>query len=86
MKIYSICIISLACLLVACQSKTPMFQLIPADQSHIEFNNKIVENDMINPFDVTNMYNGAGLGIGTLTTMVCWIFILQETSRLRNYT
>jgi len=56
--------VSLACLVMACQSKSALFQLVPAEQSHIEFNNSIVENDSINPFDVTNMYNGAGVGIG----------------------
>ncbi len=56
--------VGLACLLVACQSRTPLFQLVTAEKSHIEFNNAIVENDTINPFDVTNMYNGAGVGIG----------------------
>ena len=43
---------------------TSLFQLIPADRSNIEFDNRITENDTINPFDVTNMYNGAGVGVG----------------------
>ena len=48
----------------AAESNTSLFQLIPADRSNIEFDNRITENDTINPFDVTNMYNGAGVGIG----------------------
>jgi len=64
MKMYSLFAVCLACLVLGCQSRSSLFQLIPADQSHIEFNNAIVENDTINPFDVTNMYNGAGVGIG----------------------
>ncbi|HEU4904395.1 MAG TPA: FG-GAP-like repeat-containing protein, partial [Flavisolibacter sp.] len=30
----------------------------------IHFNNKIVENDSINPIDLTNIYNGGGVGVG----------------------
>ena len=55
---------AVACLLTACQARTALFQLVPADKSHIQFNNAITENDSINPFDVTNMYNGAGIGVG----------------------
>lgn len=64
MKFNIISIVSLSCLLIACRSNTPAFELITADQSHITFSNNITENDTINPFDVTNMYNGAGVGIG----------------------
>lgn len=64
MKISRIFIVCLACVAMACQSNTSLFQLVPADQSNIEFNNRIVENDSINPFDVTNMYNGAGVAMG----------------------
>ena len=41
-----------------------LFQSISSDQSGIHFNNKIVENDTLNPIDVTNIYNGGGVGIG----------------------
>lgn len=47
-----------------CNSSTTLFQLVPSDQSNIDFENHITENDSINPFDVTNMYNGAGVGVG----------------------
>ena len=30
----------------------------------LHFNNKIIENDSINPLDVVNIYNGGGVGIG----------------------
>ena len=30
----------------------------------LTFNNKIIENDSINPLDVVNIYNGGGVGIG----------------------
>src|SRR6478735_8229002 len=51
-------------LIISCNRKKPLFQLISSDHSHILFNNHIVENDTINPFDLPNMYNGGGVGIG----------------------
>ena len=44
--------------------KATLFTPISSDHSGIYFNNKIVENDTLNPLDVTNMYNGGGVGIG----------------------
>ncbi len=41
-----------------------MFEKISSSHSGITFNNSIVENDSINPFDVVNIYNGGGVGIG----------------------
>jgi hypothetical protein len=41
-----------------------MFHLVSSDRSGIHFNNHIVENDSVNPIDVTNIYNGGGVGIG----------------------
>ena len=64
MKFLGISFITLACLATACKSRPSLFQLVPNEHSQIEFENHIVENDSINPFDVTNMYNGAGIGIG----------------------
>jgi hypothetical protein len=64
MKFLGISIISFACLATACKNRGSLFQLVPNKHSGIEFENRIVENDSINPFDVTNMYNGAGIGIG----------------------
>lgn len=64
MKIPQLFIVSLACLAMSCESNTSLFELIPADRSNIEFDNRITENDTINPFDITNMYNGAGVGVG----------------------
>ena len=55
-----------ACLLwlAACHNKSTLFEEISSSQSNITFNNKIVENDSINPLDVVNIYNGGGVGIG----------------------
>jgi hypothetical protein len=41
-----------------------MFEQMPASRTGITFNNKITENDSINPMDVVNIYNGGGVGIG----------------------
>ena len=53
------CFISLSC-----HNTTTLFQQISSSHSGINFNNKIVENDSINPLDLENMYNGGGVGIG----------------------
>lgn len=45
-----------------CKHDAKLFCLISSDHSGIYFNNKIVENDSINPMDVTNIYNGVGVG------------------------
>jgi hypothetical protein len=52
--------------LVACHRTDTLFKHIPSSQSGITFVNKITENDSINPFDVVNIYNGGGVGIGDL--------------------
>jgi hypothetical protein len=44
--------------------KATLFEQIPSSHSGIHFNNKITENDTINPLDVVNVYNGGGVGIG----------------------
>src|ERR1700733_2693433 len=51
-------------LILSCNKNKPRFQLVSSDHSNIHFNNHIVENDTINPFDLPNMYNGGGVGIG----------------------
>ena len=56
--------IFLSFLIFSCKRKTALFQLIPSNHSNIHFNNHIVENDTVNPFDLPNMYNGGGVGIG----------------------
>jgi len=51
-------------LIISCKKKDTLFQLIPSSYSGVHFNNKIVENDSINPLDKLNIYNGGGVGIG----------------------
>src|SRR5687767_259115 len=50
--------------IAACRSKDSLFEKIASSHSGISFNNRIVENDSINPLNVTNVYNGGGVGIG----------------------
>lgn len=38
--------------------------MIPSEQSGIHFANQIVEKDSVNPIDLTNIYNGGGIGVG----------------------
>jgi len=51
-------------MIASCKQQHQLFQPIPSKHSGITFNNKIVENDSLNPIDVTNIYNGGGVGIG----------------------
>jgi hypothetical protein len=51
-------------LIVSCKGHHTMFYKVPSIESGINFNNKIVEDDSINPIDLTNIYNGGGVGIG----------------------
>jgi hypothetical protein len=56
-------IFSIPVLLFSCKKKT-LFEQIPSSHSGVTFNNKIVENDTINPLDKLNIYNGGGVGVG----------------------
>ena len=50
---------------ISCNQKAGhLFKEIPSSHSGIHFNNKIIENDSINALDITNIYNGGGVGIG----------------------
>jgi ASPIC and UnbV/FG-GAP-like repeat len=48
----------------SCTHKKTLFDEVSSENSGIHFNNLIVENDSINPLDLTNIYNGGGVGIG----------------------
>jgi hypothetical protein len=48
----------------SCRQNDKLFYLISSTDSKIHFNNKINENDSLNPIDVPNIYNGGGVGIG----------------------
>jgi hypothetical protein len=65
MKDHAIFVLVFLCVLASsCKRHKALFELIPSDHSNIHFNNHLVESDTINPFDVPNMYNGGGIGIG----------------------
>ncbi len=51
-------------LISSCTQKKTLFQKISSANSGIHFNNEIIEDDSINPLDLTNIYNGGGVGIG----------------------
>src|SRR5689334_8733623 len=59
-----ICTILFIALGLACNRKHNLFEKISSSHSGITFNNKIVENDSINPLSVVNIYSGGGVGIG----------------------
>jgi hypothetical protein len=54
----------LALWVVSCSRNVKRFRLVSSAHSGIHFNNKIVETDSMNPIDVTNIYNGGGVGVG----------------------
>ncbi len=50
--------------LVGCHTKTTLFNRLTAERSGIIFNNRITENDSINPIDLDFLYNGGGVALG----------------------
>src|SRR5690242_7537488 len=48
----------------SCQNNNSLFQFISPSQSGIHFANRIVEKDTVNPIDLTNIYDGGGVGVG----------------------
>src|SRR6266498_5264205 len=48
----------------SCKNKSPLFRTVSSSHSGIHFMNKIEENDSLNPIDMTNIYNGGGVGVG----------------------
>jgi hypothetical protein len=51
-------------LLSACSIKKPLFELVKSENSGIHFNNEVIESDSLNVLDVSNVYNGGGVGVG----------------------
>jgi hypothetical protein len=41
-----------------------LFRQLSSDHTHIDFNNQIPENDSMNILDISNIYNGGGVGFG----------------------
>lgn len=64
-----VCLIWVSLFLVSlgtgCKEKNaPLFNLLPASQTGISFNNRISESDSLNILNQANIYNGGGVGIG----------------------
>ncbi|HEY1006289.1 MAG TPA: VCBS repeat-containing protein, partial [Sphingobacteriaceae bacterium] len=54
---------ALAIAVSSCGKKT-LFRQVPSSESGIDFVNKIVETDSVNPLTTVNIYNGGGVGVG----------------------
>ncbi len=48
----------------ACNRQKPLFEKLEANITGIQFNNEIKETDSLNVLDISNVYNGGGVGIG----------------------
>src|SRR6266498_1981559 len=48
----------------SCHNTSTLFKQVSSNHSGIHFANTIVENDSVNPIDLTNIYNGGGVGVG----------------------
>ena len=52
--------------IAGCQSnkESSLFELVPAEETGIDFSNTITPNDTLNFVDYTYVYNGGGVGVG----------------------
>lgn len=60
-------IVVLSLVPVSCHTekeKKPQFKKLSSDHTHITFNNRITENEVLNILDYEYIYNGGGVGIG----------------------
>src|ERR1043165_2265732 len=64
MKTFNLLVVFCVVWLISCNSKQSFFHIISPGRSGIQFANNIVENDSVNPIDLTNIYNGGGVGVG----------------------
>ena len=48
----------------SCKKKETLFEMVDSEHSGIHFNNQIIETDSLNVLDISNIYNGGGVGIG----------------------
>src|SRR5438105_3026549 len=49
---------------ISCTRKPTLFRQVSSAHSGIHFANNIAESDSVNPIDLTNIYNGGGVGVG----------------------
>ena len=59
-----IAIIIVLLFLFGCKSPHTLFIKLSSSQTGIDFNNRIAENDSINPLDLEFLYNGGGVAVG----------------------
>jgi len=64
MKIITPLVLLAGIMLLSCNNKPVLFNVVKADESGIDFANTITENDSINILDYEYVYNGGGVGIG----------------------
>ncbi len=57
-------LLPLLVILAACHSHPTLFHRLPSVYTGIHFNNKVTENDSINPIDLEFLYNGGGVAVG----------------------
>ncbi len=61
------CFLIFSVTLIAChQKETPLFQLLPASETGLTFENTITENDSFNILVKEFVYNGGGVAVGDL--------------------
>jgi hypothetical protein len=61
---YSITLLASFIILMVSCGDNKLFKKLSSSDTGIHFNNKIVENDSINPLQEINIYNGGGVGAG----------------------
>ena len=49
---------------LSCNNRQVLFNQVSSEHSGIHFNNRITETDSVNVLDLSNVYNGGGVGIG----------------------
>jgi ASPIC and UnbV/FG-GAP-like repeat len=54
----------LICICISCNRHKTLFETVSSDHSGIHFKNEIKETDSMNVLNISNIYNGGGVGIG----------------------
>ncbi len=54
----------LLAVLAGCHEHPTLFHQLSSARTGIHFNNRVVENDSVNPIDLEFLYNGGGIGVG----------------------
>ena len=64
MRFVTACLSLILLVCAACNSKKTLFKKLEASATGIEFNNELKESDSLNVLDISNIYNGGGVGVG----------------------